>query len=92
MNNKCNIPPDSWSCSREPGHSGPCAARKIDPELKITILNYFEDAVGADFFYYSRKECEKLPLGTIEKALMEGIVTKQDFIDVLSRIIDGNST
>ena len=24
--NICTIPPAGWSCSREPGHEGPCAA------------------------------------------------------------------
>lgn len=23
----CSVPPAGWECSREPGHSGPCAAR-----------------------------------------------------------------
>jgi chromosome segregation ATPase len=23
---KCNIPPEGWQCSREAGHTGPCAA------------------------------------------------------------------
>lgn len=23
----CHLPPDGWTCSREPGHDGPCAAR-----------------------------------------------------------------
>lgn len=27
----CTIPPAGWSCSREPGHDGPCAARRIFP-------------------------------------------------------------
>jgi len=22
----CNVPPEGWTCSREPGHEGPCAA------------------------------------------------------------------
>ena len=28
---KCNIPPPGWVCSREPGHEGPCAARRETP-------------------------------------------------------------
>jgi hypothetical protein len=27
----CTIPPAGWSCSREPGHEGPCAARLSRP-------------------------------------------------------------
>jgi len=26
---ECTVPPPGWVCSREPGHSGPCAARPI---------------------------------------------------------------
>jgi hypothetical protein len=26
MTRKCQIPPEGWSCSRESGHEGPCAA------------------------------------------------------------------
>jgi hypothetical protein len=28
----CTLPPPGWSCSREPGHDGPCAARPIEDE------------------------------------------------------------
>jgi len=31
MGVKCDRPPASWSCSRAPGHDGPCAASKIGP-------------------------------------------------------------
>lgn len=26
----CTVPPAGWSCSREPGHEGPCAASPVD--------------------------------------------------------------
>lgn len=26
----CNVPPHGWLCTREPGHSGPCAAVPAD--------------------------------------------------------------
>jgi hypothetical protein len=29
----CTVPPPGWTCSREPGHDGPCAARPADPML-----------------------------------------------------------
>jgi hypothetical protein len=25
----CDVPPTGWECSREPGHSGPCAASEV---------------------------------------------------------------
>jgi hypothetical protein len=25
----CEVPPPGWWCSREPGHKGPCAARRV---------------------------------------------------------------
>lgn len=28
---RCEVPPEGWSCSRERGHEGPCAARPIAP-------------------------------------------------------------
>lgn len=27
--NECNVPPPVWSCSRDPGHDGPCAASPV---------------------------------------------------------------
>lgn len=27
----CELPPEGWWCSREPGHDGPCAARPGSP-------------------------------------------------------------
>lgn len=29
MENKCNVPPTGWECSRTPGHDGPCAATPV---------------------------------------------------------------
>ena len=28
----CKLPPRGWWCSREPGHDGPCAARRKSPQ------------------------------------------------------------
>jgi hypothetical protein len=27
----CERPPDGWTCSREPGHDGPCAESPVEP-------------------------------------------------------------
>ena len=27
----CDLPPESWECSRTPDHSGPCAASEVQP-------------------------------------------------------------
>lgn len=29
----CTKPQVGWTCSRRAGHSGPCAAREVDPDL-----------------------------------------------------------
>jgi len=34
----CNKPPKGWWCSREPGHTGPCAAR---PRWWMRFLIWF---------------------------------------------------
>jgi hypothetical protein len=28
ISTQCTVPPPGWSCSRQPGHEGPCAARE----------------------------------------------------------------
>lgn len=28
---RCRVPPPGWSCSRQAGHEGPCAARPVSP-------------------------------------------------------------
>lgn len=28
MTDRCQRPPKGWTCSRTPGHDGPCAARR----------------------------------------------------------------
>lgn len=40
---KCRVPPAGWSCSRAPGHDGPCAAtpeyeRELDEKLGMVEL------------------------------------------------------
>jgi hypothetical protein len=43
-NMACNIPPKGWKCTRDAGHSGPCAALKIP--WYIRLLNAIGTAIG----------------------------------------------
>ena len=44
---RCPVPPAGWTCTREPGHGGPCAAALdvriqttcVDPETRAVIWN-----------------------------------------------------
>jgi len=47
---------------------------------KELILNTVKDLV-ADLMYYGRKEDEDLPLGAIEKAIEDGIITEDEIIE-----------
>ena len=33
MTEKCTVPPEGWSCTREAGHKGPCATFPIDATM-----------------------------------------------------------
>lgn len=33
----CTVPPEGWSCSREPGHEGPCAASPVGVNAKDAV-------------------------------------------------------
>lgn len=35
----CQVPPEGWFCTREPGHEGPCAARELHNPWKQPLLN-----------------------------------------------------
>tara|TARA_B110000046_G_scaffold172374_1_gene194091 strand:+ start:1779 stop:1961 length:183 start_codon:yes stop_codon:yes gene_type:complete len=43
------------------------------------IENTIEDLVS-DFLYYDRKEDEDLPRGAIQKAVKDGLITKEQII------------
>lgn len=57
-------------------------------ELKQTILNTISDII-TDFLYYDRKRDESLPLDAIEKAILEGDITKQEIIDAFTKELEG---
>jgi hypothetical protein len=42
----CQLPPDGWWCSREPGHEGPCAARPIQPNRDAEWLAIWRAVSG----------------------------------------------
>lgn len=44
-----------------------------------TIENTVEDMVS-NFLYYDRKEDENLPMGAIQKAVKDGLITKEQII------------
>lgn len=49
-------------------------------DKKNHILTTVSDLV-ADFLYYSRKEDEELPVGEIEKAIQEGLITEDEIVE-----------
>jgi hypothetical protein len=51
-----------------------------DPvDMRQNILTTVSDLV-ANFMYYDRKEDEDLPLGAIEKAVKNGLITEDDIV------------
>lgn len=42
----CPLPPPGWWCSREPGHDGPCAARRVREAPAVTAVNYVRRLVA----------------------------------------------
>lgn len=47
---------------------------------KQLILDTVED-VASNFLYYDRKEDEDLPWGSIEKAVSEGVISKDEIVE-----------
>lgn len=47
--------------------------------MREKILGHVGDLVS-DFLYYDRKECEDLPLGAIERAVKDGVITKEEIV------------
>ena len=51
------------------------------------IENTIEDLVSV-FLYYDRKEDEDLPRGAIEKAIKDGLITKEQIIKKFSESLN----
>lgn len=53
-NAKCQLPPKDWSCTREPGHDGPCAA------IPISDWEYYREEMpggaGITIFFHTVRE------------------------------------
>lgn len=47
---------------------------------KDLILDIVSDCV-TDLLYYDRKECEDLPVGAIDKAILSGEITIDEMVD-----------
>jgi len=48
--------------------------------LKGEILGHIEDVVS-NLLYYDRKEDESLPVGVIEQAIEDGVLTVDDIVE-----------
>ena len=59
--------------------------------MKERILGYVEDLVS-DFLYYHRKEDEDLPVGAIEQAIDDGIITVDEIAQAFKDKIVENTT
>lgn len=67
----------------------------VEPEpsevTKQDILDYISDLVS-NFLYYDRKEDEDLPLGAIEDAVENDVITIDEMVDAFARSLrDGLS-
>ncbi len=56
-------------------------------EARTRILNTALDLGGA-LLYYDRKEDEELPVGAIEQAVIDGVVSVDEIVGELRRAID----
>ena len=54
--------------------------------MKDLIKDTIDDLVSC-FLYYDRKEDQDLPLGEIEKAISEGIITIDEMVQVFSETL-----
>ena len=52
-------------------------------DIRQRILNEIEDAVS-QMLYYDRKEDEDLPVGAIDKAVRDGVMTEGEIVAAFS--------
>lgn len=58
-------------------------------KIREKIQNTLSDLIG-NFFYYDRKEDPDLPVGAIEQAVKEGVVTTDELIEWVTAAIRVN--
>ena len=68
----CNLPPEGWVCTREPGHTGPCAAYTCLYDRDIADIFVIDDKVHVEYYVPTQ----------------EGIFTKEDLEYLIKRIED----
>ncbi len=56
-------------------------------KTKELIIGMTKDLIR-DFLYYQRKECEQLPVGTIEQALKDEKISKNDIVQAFKEALD----
>lgn len=63
--NACTKPPPGWSCSREQGHEGPCAARAVRPDgEQWESGNDWLEQIEVDALYEVERGCAIAELGS----------------------------
>lgn len=71
---ECKLPPEGWICTRESGHSGPCAAYTSLYDRDVMDVFVIEDKVHVEYYVHTQ----------------EGIFTKEDLEYMIKRIIEEN--
>lgn len=60
----------------------------VDPaELREHIIGTIGDMVS-DLLYYNRKEDEDLPVGAIEQAVKDGVITVEELVECFKEEIE----
>lgn len=68
----CKLPPEGWICTRDAGHSGPCAAYTCLYDRDVMDIFVIDNKVHVE--YYTPTQ--------------EGIFTKEDLEYLIKRIED----
>lgn len=53
-------------------------------DLKSNIINTASDCASS-LLYYDRKEDENLPVGAIELAIKDGVITVKEILDIFEK-------
>ncbi len=69
----CLKPPAGWSCSREPGHGGPCAARPDGGYRKTTVLRRAVDTLDSYIWAESDDGSTELDRSLVPEAAVAAI-------------------